>query len=267
MVVTFFAAGNLATNATTTTLNVVMPASLATGDILIIAVLAKDNQVHTFPSSEVDGISAWTKFVQFNNTTAQRMTLAWARVTNGANASGNTVAVTKPTDNNVLFCGVASAWRGCVASGDPTTSAGTPTTSANGTSDTVTYATFDPSIACHVVAVGVYNLDATTAGSISGTDPTFVNRWDRETAAGSNGSIFGYSGDSTGAATGARSHSTTSTTDAISIGCLLGLEAAPPPPPSTTAPEPVTEDGIIPIASPRGNPGPSASIATVGGVQ
>src|SRR3990167_1004684 len=217
MAIAFRVAGALAANATTTTLNIVAPSGLVTDDILIAAVLNKDNQVVTFPSSEIDGISAWTKFVESNNGTAQRVTTAWARVTNGANASGNTVAVTKPTDNNTLFCGVGTAWRGGVVSGDPTTDAGTPTTSANGSSDTVTYADFDPAIACHVVAVGVYNLDATTAGSISGTDPTFVNRWDRETAAGSNGSIFGYSGDSTGAATGARSHSTTSTTDAISI--------------------------------------------------
>lgn len=226
MPVAFVSAGALAANATTTTLNVVLPGSLVTGYILVISVLNKDNQVCTFPSSEVDGVSAWTKFVEVNNTANQRMTLAWARVTNGANASGNTIAVTKPVDNNLLYCGVASVWSGAVESGSPVTGAGTPTTSANASSDTVTYATFDPSIACHVVAVGVYNDDLTTAGSIAGTDPTLTNRWDLETATGSDGSIFGYSGDSTGAATGARSHSTTSTADAINIGCLFGLEAA-----------------------------------------
>jgi len=225
--VTFRSAGAIGANATTTTLAVVVPASLVTNDILVISVLNKDNQVCTFPSAEADGISAWTKFVEVNNTTAEMLTLAWARVTNGANASGNTVNVTKPTDNNVLFCGVASAWIDCKLTGDPTTGAGTPTTSANALSDTVTYATFDPTIACHVVAVGVYNENLTTANGISGTNPTLTNRWDEETPTGSDGSIFGYSGDSDGAATGARSHTTSSNADAINIGCLFGLEAAP----------------------------------------
>lgn len=224
MAVTFRAAGALATNAVTTTLNVVAPAGLVANDILVVAVLGKDNLVITFPGAQ-NGISAWTKFVEVNNTTAQRLTLGWARVTDGGLASGSTIAVTKPTDNNLLFCGVCSAWIGAITTGNPTTGAGTPTTSANASADAVTYATFDPLIASHVVAVGVYNDDATTAGAISGTDPTFTNRWDLETLVGTDGSIFGYSGDSTGAATGARSHSTTSGVDAINIGCLFGLEA------------------------------------------
>lgn len=225
MPVTFVSAGALAANATTTTLAVVLPGSLVTNQILVIAVNNKDNQVCTFPSAESDGVSAWTKFVEVNNTANQRLTLAWARVTDGANASGNTINVTKPTDNNILFCGMASVWGGAITSGDPTTAAGTPTTSANASSDTVTYATFDPTIACHVVAVGIYGDDLTTAGAIAGTDPALTSRWDLETATGTDGSIFGYSGDSTGAATGARSHSTTSTVDAINIGCLFGLQS------------------------------------------
>jgi hypothetical protein len=38
-----------------------------------------------------------------------------------------------------------------------------------------------------------------------------------------------YDGSSSGAATGARSHSTTSTVDDINIGVLFGLIAEPPP--------------------------------------
>jgi len=243
MAVSFISVGALAANALTTTLSVVLPGSLSTNDILVISVLNKDNLVDTFPSAESDGVSAWTKFVEFNNTTAQRMTLAWARVTDGGLASGNTIDVTKPTDNNLLFCGCASVWRGALATADPTTGAGTPTTSANASSDTVTYATFDPLIACHVVAVGIYNNDNTTAGTISGTDPTLTNRWDLETGVGTDGSNFGYSGDSTGAATGARSHTTTSSTDDINIGCLFGLEAAPA---AATALQDIICQGIIP---------------------
>ena len=233
--VTFVVSGALAANATTTTLNIVAP-TLNVDDIMIASILNKDNQVVTAPAN-------WTKFVQVNNTTAQRLTLAWKRAIAGD--SGATFSFTKPTDNNTLFCGNISVWRGAITSGDPTTGAGTPTTSANASSDTVSYASFDPLIACHAVAVGVYNDDLTTAGTISGSDPSLVNRWDLETATGSDGSVFGYGGDSTGAATGARSHITTSTADGVNIGCLFGLEAAPA---STTAVKDPIMDGVIPRA-------------------
>lgn len=224
MAVTFDQVGALATETFITTLNVVVPSGLDTGDILIITVLARDNQVHTLPSVETDGISAWANFVEVDNTTGLRTTLAWARVTDGTNASGNTVAITKPSDNNTLFAGVASSWKGCVTSGSPIDGT-TPTTSPNASSDTVTYATFDPTgTDVHVIAIGTYANDLTTAGTISGTNPTLTNRFDLETAAGGDGSIFCYSGDtSDGAATGARSHSTTSTADAVNIGILFAL--------------------------------------------
>ena len=216
MPVTFVAAGALAGNATTTTLNVVAP-TLRIDDIMLATILNKDNQVVTAPSG-------WAKIVEFNNTTAQRATIAWKRAVSGD--SGATFAFTKPTDNNILFCGVISAWRGCLTGATPI-DATAPSTSANASSDTVTYATFDPAAICHVVAVGFYNEDNTTAGAIAGSDPSFVNRWDLEVPTGTDGSIFGYSGDSTGAATGARSHSTTSAANAINIGVLLGLLPAP----------------------------------------
>ena len=218
MAVTFVAAGALAANATTTTLNIVAP-SLSVDDIMVVAILNKDNQAITSPTG-------WTNFVEVNNTTAQRLTLAWKRAVDGD--SGATFAFTKPSDNNTLFCGVISAWRGAVTTGSPI-DATTPTTSANASGDTVTYADFDPAETTgHCVAIGVYNDDNTTAGSISGTNPTLTNRWDLETLTGTDGSIFGYSGDSDGAATGGRTHSTTSSADAINIGCLFGLIAAPP---------------------------------------
>lgn len=224
MAVSFISAGALAANATTVTLALVAPGSLQTNDILVAPVMGKGNQVNTFPSSESDGISAWTKFVEVNNTVNQRLTIAWARVTNGANASGNTVDVTKPVDDNLLFIGAISVWRGCKATGDPTTGAGTPTTSANASSDTVTYATFDSAIACALVAIGCYNNDLTTMGLISGTNPTFRSRFDLESGTGTDGSLFCQSGVSDSTATGARTHITTSTADDVNIGCLFGLE-------------------------------------------
>lgn len=211
----FVGVGALAANATTATLTIVAP-TLQADDIMVAAVLAKSDVVLDPP----DG--TWTEFVQAMNTTAQKVVLWWKRA--AAGDSGASFNFLKDIDDNILFCGVISAWRGRLKTGDPLAGS---STSANASSDTVSYASLDPTAACDLVAVGFYNEDLTTAGSISGTDPTFVNRWDLETALGTDGSIFGYSGDSTGAATGARSHSTTSTVDAISIGVLFGLLPEP----------------------------------------
>lgn len=215
--VTFVAAGALAANATTAALACTGPACRV-NDILIYAGMGKNNQVVGVP----DG--SWTKFVEVDNTTVQRVTLAWKRAVVG-DIGGISYAFTKPVDDNLLNIGVISAWRGCRTNATPI-DATTPTNSPNALSDTVTYATFTPTeLMAYVVAVGVYNEDLTTAGAIAGTDPAFVNRWDLESATGTDGSCFGYSGPSTGAATGARSHATTSTADAINIGVLFGLVA------------------------------------------
>lgn len=221
MPVAFQAVGALAANATTAALACVGPAC-AVDDILIYAGMGKNNQVVGVP----DG--SWTKFVEVNNTANQRATLAWKRAVAG-DTGGISYAFTKPVDDNILNIGVISAWRGCITTATPIDAA-TPTTSANASADAVTYATFTPAQThAFVVAIGFYNDDLTTAGAISGTDPAFTNRWDLESGTGTDGSCFGYSGDSSGAATGARSHSTTSTVDAINIGVLFGLVRASPP--------------------------------------
>ena len=213
MAVAFVAAGAIAGTVTLPTLTLVAP-TCSVGDILIATINAKDNQQWTAPAN-------WTIFAEGNNTTAQRVTLAWKRAIAGD--SGASFDFTVPVDNNITYHGVISAWSGCISTGTPIDSA-TPTLSANASSDTVTYADFNPARAtAYVVAVGFYNDDVTTAGAIGGTDPTFTNRWDLEDATGTDASIFGYSGTSTGAATGARSHSTTSMTDAINTGVLFGL--------------------------------------------
>jgi hypothetical protein len=235
MAVSFVTNGVIAANATTTTLAVVAPTFTDTDptNILICAIHSNDNQVVTAPAN-------WTKFVELNNTANQRLTIAWKRAAPGDSAA--TFNFTKPTDNNLLFCGVIGIWTGCVSSGNPI-DATTPSTSANAVADAVTYADFDPTeTAAFVVAVGIYADDATTGGAMSGTNPTFTKRIDVETAVGADASIFFYDGASDGSATGARSHATTSTIDAISIGCLFGLIAQPTssahiPPRTTGSPQ------------------------------
>lgn len=217
MAVSFVAAGAIVGTVTLPQLSIVAP-TLVADDIMIAAINAKDNQVWTAPAG-------WTKFGEVNNTTAQRCTLAWKRAVAGD--SGASFVFTVPTDNNITYQGVISAWRGALVTATPI-DATAPTTSANASSDTVTYATFDPTeTTAWVVAIGFYNEDLTTAGAIGGTNPTFTNNFDLEDATGTDASIFGYSGSSDGATTGARSHATTSMADAINVGVLFGLVAAP----------------------------------------
>lgn len=211
----FQSVGNITVDSATTTLALVAPA-LAANDIMIACLLGKDNIDHSAP----DG--TWTEIgTQTNNTTAMTTSLWWKRAV-GAD-SGATFNFTKATDNNIFFAGVISAWRGALTAGNVIDSA-TPTVSNNASSDTVTYATFDPTVIdLTVIAMGIYANDLTTAGSIAGTNPTFTNRYDLETSTGTDCSFFAYSGTSDGAATGARSHSTTSSADAISQGWLFGI--------------------------------------------
>ena len=213
MAISYVTVGSIVVNSTTTTLTLTAPACNV-DDILIATLIGKDNIDHSPP----DG--TWTEIgTQTNNTTAMTTSQWWKRATE----SGGNFNFTKATDNNIFFAGVISAWRGCKTTGSPI-DATTPTVSNNASSDTVTYATFNPTETdAYVVAIGIYANDLTTAGSISGTDPTFTNRFDIETSTGSDCSFFAYSGTSTGAATGARSHSTTSSADAINQGWLFGL--------------------------------------------
>lgn len=220
MAIAFVAAGAISVNTTDAFVDVVAPA-LSVGDIMICVLLGKDNIDHTGVSG-----GAWTEIgTQTNNGTGMTTSHWWKRAELGD--SGATFRFEKASDNNIFFAGVISAWSGCVTSGSPI-DAGTPTVSSNSSSDTVTYADFDPTaISCTVIASGIYNEDSTTAGSISGTNPTFTNRYDLETATDTDCSFFGYSGTSDGTATGARSHATVSMTDAINQGWLFALLPQP----------------------------------------
>jgi hypothetical protein len=214
--------GSFVANATTATLTLTTPGGALEGDILIAVILLKSNP-------DFGGPADWNALVNLHrNTTAQQLEVWWRRATS-ADVGPQSYLFSKDADDNILMCGLISTWRGAKATGDPFDTT-PPSFSDNPSQDAVNYATFDPASSdCHVIAVGVYNQDLTTAGSISGTNPAYVNRWDHETATGTDASGFGYSGDSNGAATGARSHSTTSTADAISIGCQFALLPEPAP--------------------------------------
>lgn len=218
MAVAFVEAGSQVANATTTTLSLVVPnGSTVPGDFMVAVILGKNNQTVSAPAG-------WNLIAELNNTANQRISVFAKFVAVGE--PGSTQNFTKTVDDNILFYGIIATWRGVDTGSGPTPQT---STSANAVAaDQVDYADYDPDIPCHVLALGVYNNDVTTAGAIAGTDPTFTNRFDGETNVGTDGSIFIYDGESSGAATGARSHATSSAIDAISIGVLYGLPIAPP---------------------------------------
>lgn len=212
--IAFVANGALASDAAITTLSVVAPA-LSVNDIMIASIYGNNNQVVSPP----DG--TWTSIKEINNGTGMRTSIFWKRA--AASDSGATFNFTKPVDDNLLFAGVISTWAGCRISATPL-DATAASSSANVLSDTVTYATFDPTeTLAFVLACGQYNNDLTTAGAIAGTDPAYTNRTDLETATGADCSVFNYDGTSSGAATGSRSHVTISTADAVNTGVQFGL--------------------------------------------
>jgi hypothetical protein len=210
--------GALAANATTVTLSLVAPTTGVIADDIFLAIILSKSEAVTPP----DG--TWTA-VKESFGSGMQCQIFWHRVVGGD--EGATFNFTKDTDDNILFCGFIACFSGCITSTTPI-DATAPSESINASSDTVTYADFNPTeTAAHVVACGFYANDLTTAGAMSGTDPTFTNRADLETAAGSDASIFMYEGASSGAATGSRTHSTTSTADAANLGILFGLVAQP----------------------------------------
>lgn len=216
MAVTFNTVGAIAVDSLNAFVDVVAP-SCSVDDILICVLFGKDNLTHSAP----DG--TWTVIgTQTNNTTGMTTSHWWKRAVLGS--SDATFRFTKSADNNVFFAGLISAWTGAVVSGSPIDT-GTPTINSTAVaSDTVSYTDFDPvSTDLTIIASGIYNNDLTTAGTITGTNPTLDNRYDLETATGTDCSMFGFSGVSDGAATGNRSHSTTSMADDINQGWLFGI--------------------------------------------
>lgn len=228
MAVLFSTVGSIAVNSADAFVDVVAP-TCAVDDILICVLLGKDNLTHSAPDV------TWTAIgTQTNNTTGMTSSHWWKRAVAGS--SGATFRFTKSADNNVFFAGVISAWTGAIRTGSPIDT-GTPTVNSTAVaSDTVSYTDFDPvSTNLTVIASGIYNDDLTTAGTISGTNPTLDNRYDLETGTGTDCSFFAYSGLSDGTATGNRSNTTTSMTDAINQGWLFGILPA------------VAETGLLPF--------------------
>lgn len=209
MTITFVAAGS-AVQTSTTTLALVAP-TLLVDDILIAQIISINNGAITAPDA------TWTE-IQQANFTGSRAALFWKRVITGDSGATFNFTVAGTTTSY----GILTHYRGVRYHGP---AIGTSTLSANASADNVTYATLTPhSNGGVVVACGFYAEDATTAGTVSGTNPTFnAPSVDVEQATLENASLFQSYGYSLGGATGAVTQSTTSTIDAVSAGVLFDL--------------------------------------------
>lgn len=206
MAIAYWAAGT-GVAGVLTTLDLVAP-TLNANDIIIAQIASNDNDAAAMPSGD------WTVINELNNGTGLRSTLAWKRAV--AADSGATFQFTGLAGTTVNF-GILTVFRGCKTNGSPI---GQITSSANISADDVTYADLTSlSNTGALVAAGFYQNDLTTAGALSG----FTNTVDVETATGNDLSLFQYWRPWPGGSTGALTHSTTSTADAVNNGVLFEL--------------------------------------------
>lgn len=201
---------------TTTTLALVAP-TIVGNDVIFSQIISNNNTAVVAPAG-------WNLISDTTNTAAMRSYLGWKRASDADSGATFNFTVAGTT----LSFGVLTAYRGVVLQGNPHMGS---SSSANISSDNVTYATLIPgsdsrpvAIPSFFVAFGYYNLNATTAGAFSGTDPTFTMRNDIETATGNTASLFTHDGPSlTQIATGSRTLVSASTVDAINHGYMIDL--------------------------------------------
>jgi hypothetical protein len=226
--ITFVGAGALAGNATTTSQSIDCHASTLADDILICQLINKSVTANTI--SAPDG--TWTEVItqEVNDCTTaaddHEYALFWKRATAGGTQS---FTFTKATDDNVLFAGVISSWRGAVTSGSPLDGTAAARTETAGAADNVSFPAYDPTeTSVHVIYMAYYGNDLTTfaAAMSNDTNPDCTTRYDLESSTGNDCSLACTSGDNDGANVAARTWASGSTTDAGSTGVVFALKAA-----------------------------------------
>jgi hypothetical protein len=196
-----------------------IPAGTTTDDIMVMLVGAGDNITVTLPVG-------WTKFVEQNNGTTNRMTLAWKRA--GSSEAAPTVTHTggdSCVSRIVSIRGVPNT------QSNPIAVLGTP--SANASSLTVTASTITPAGTTDLVVwAGLATIAGNTSNSntyavVGGTDPTFTERIDSVIGSGLNEAAIGLDTGPTvsGAATGSRT-STLGVAAAVNTGVMFTLNDA-----------------------------------------
>jgi hypothetical protein len=213
MAIVFRAVGSSATS-TAGALSITAPTMLV-GDVMFALIHGANNNAITLPAG-------WTTVQTVNNTAAQRITLAWKFVVPGD--SGGSFSFTSTNDGSLTY-GAIAAWGGQVYGNDPTL--GNSTNSANASSATITWATLTPKQQgnLYILAFAAYAKNGVSNGNMSGTDPTFTNRFLDNTAVGATAALAIYDGPSLdSAATGARTMATGATA-AVNDGILVELDA------------------------------------------
>lgn len=226
MAVTFQAVGALGEDAANASVSLVAPACQE-DDILIACLINKEL---TVTMSAPD--STWTQIYQADAdcTTAaddHRAAIFWKRATQSD--TGATFVFTKSADNNVLYAGVISTWRGCNPF-NPVDATAVGATVTVGAADNVTFPAFNPTSAePHVIFIAFYGNDVTTFNAAMSADvnPDCTLRWDLETATGSDCTIAGISGTNDGSNIASRTWASASMTDAGSTGVVFALVPKP----------------------------------------
>lgn len=190
-----------------------VPAGTTTNDIMVCFTGGADNIVCTYPAG-------WTKFIEQNNGTTQRMTVAWKL----AGAAESAPTVTHTAGNScvsriISFIGANTT--------TPIGTLGTP--SANASSLTVTASTITPSAATELcVWVGLSTAVGTSSpnnyGVVGGTNPAFTERIDNPNGLGSNECDLGVDTGpfTSAAATGSRT-STLTVAATVNTGVMFTL--------------------------------------------
>lgn len=191
MAVAFGTAGT-AVDSVTTTLALVAPAT-NNDDIIVLHMMTTDNNVVVFPNGE------WTLIQAVNNTAGMRTTTAWKRAAQGDSGATFNFTVAGTT----VAYGVLFTVTGASIVGSPIGTFSNSTQSANAT---ISYTTITPNNGSSLIAaLGSYNLNGTTAGSVTGTNPTLTKQYEDDDASNLVASLIGSFGLSTNSsATGAR---------------------------------------------------------------
>jgi hypothetical protein len=231
MAVTFVGAGAIAGNATLATQAIGTHANTAVGDILICQLINKSVTANAF--SPPDG--TWTAVIttEVNDCTTaaddHQYGLYWKR----ADAAGaNNHTFSKAVDDNVLFAGVISSWRGAKASGSPIDATAPARTETAGASANVTFPAFDPTeTSVHVIFMAYYGNDLSTAAAAmsADTNPDCTVRYDLETGTGTDATLACTSGDNDGSNIASRTWGFAPTANAGNTGVVFALVAEPPP--------------------------------------
>jgi hypothetical protein len=190
-----------------------VPTGTTTGDIMVCFTVAADNVVVTYPAG-------WTKFIEQNNGTGQRMTAAWKLAGASETAPTVTHAAGGGAQSRIIsFIGANTT--------SPIGTLGTP--SVNASSTTVTASSITPSAATELcVWFGTASATGTTTqytfGVVGGTNPAFTERLDNSGFQGPNEADMAVdTGPFTSvAATGART-STLAPSAALNTGVMFTL--------------------------------------------